>query len=60
MVVKVIIPRIEIIIDGEEKVYSLLSAYTNNENFPYLNGVQGQFVDRTTENKLRAEKETAS
>ena len=54
---KVIIPRIEIIIDREEKVYSLLSAYTKNENFPYLNGVQGQFVDRTIENKLRAEKE---
>jgi len=54
---KVIIPKIEITIDGEEKVFSLLSAYTKNDNFPYLNGVQGQFVDRTIENKLRAEKE---
>jgi class 3 adenylate cyclase len=54
---KVIIPRIEIIIEGEEKVFSLLSAHTRNENFPYLNGIQGQFVDRTVENKLRAEKE---
>ena len=54
---KVIIPRIEIIIDGEEKVFSLLSAITQSSDFSYLNGVQGQFVDRTVENKLRAEKE---
>tara|TARA_B100001057_G_C22807028_1_gene933888 strand:- start:379 stop:1653 length:1275 start_codon:yes stop_codon:yes gene_type:complete len=54
---KVIIPRIEIVIDGQEKVFSLLSAVTKSSDFSYLNGVQGQFVDRTIENKLRAEKE---
>jgi len=54
---KVIIPKIEINIDGKTKIYSLLSAYTKNENFPYLNGIQGQFVDRTEEFNLRKEKE---
>ena len=54
---KVIIPKIEINIDGKTKIYSLLSAYTENENFPYLNGIQGQFVDRTEEYNLRKEKE---
>ena len=50
---EVIIPRIEILVNGEEKVYSLLSKVTKSETFFYLNGVQGQFVDRTAENKLR-------
>ena len=54
---KVLIPRIELSIDGEEKVYSLLSAVTKNQDFSFLNGVQGQFVDRTIEHQLRAEKE---
>ena len=54
---RVIIPKIEIIIDNKIKIYSLLSAYTKDENFPYLNGVQGQFVDRTEEYNLRKEKE---
>ena len=54
---KVVIPRIEILIDGEERVFSLLSAVTQSSVFKYLNGVQGQFVDRTIENQLRAEKE---
>ncbi len=53
----VIIPKIEIKIDDEIKVYSLLSAYTENKDFPYLNGIQGQFVDRTDEYNLRREKE---
>ena len=53
----VIIPKIEIKIDDEIKVYSLLSAYTENKDFPFLNGIQGQFVDRTDEYKLRREKE---
>ena len=54
---EVIIPRIEILVNGEEKVYSLLSKVTKSETFFYLNGVQGQFVDRTAENKLRSEKD---
>ncbi len=53
----VIIPKIEIKIGDEIKVYSLLSAYTENKDFPYLNGIQGQFVDRTDEYNLRREKE---
>ncbi|MFL2811935.1 MAG: adenylate/guanylate cyclase domain-containing protein [Paracoccaceae bacterium] len=54
---KVLLPRIELNIEGEEKVYSLLSAVTTNQDFSFLNGIQGQFVDRTIEHKLRAEKE---
>jgi len=54
---KVIIPKIEINIDGQTRIYSLLSAYTQNKDFPYLNGIQGQFVDRTEEYNLRKEKE---
>jgi len=54
---RVIIPKIEITIGGEVKIYSLLSAYTENLDFPYLNGIQGQFVDRTDEYNLRKEKE---
>jgi len=54
---RVIIPRIEIIIDGQNKIFSLLSAYTHNDDLPYLNGIQGQFIDRTEEYKLRKEKE---
>ena len=53
----VIIPNIEIKIGDEIKVYSLLSAYTENKDFPFLNGIQGQFVDRTDEYNLRREKE---
>ena len=53
----VIIPKIEIKIDDEIKVYSLLSTYTENKDFPFLNGIQGQFVDRTDEYNLRREKE---
>jgi len=54
---QVLIPQIEIQIDGKERVFSLLSTYTEDENFSYLNGVQGQFVDRTTEFELRRERE---
>jgi len=54
---RVIIPKIEINIEGQIKIYSLLSTYTNNKDFPYLNGIQGQFVDRTEEYNLRKEKE---
>ena len=53
----VIIPKIEIKIGDEIRVYSLLSAYTENKDFPFLNGIQGQFVDRTDEYNLRREKE---
>ena len=54
---KVLIPQILINIDGEERIFSLLSAKTKSENFDYLTGVQGQFVDRTAEWELRKERE---
>ena len=54
---KVLIPQILIKIDGEERIFSLLSAKTKSENVDYLNGVQGQFVDRTAEWELRKERE---
>lgn len=53
----VLIPQINISIDGSDRVFSLLSTYTKDESFSYLNGVQGQFVDRTEEFELRKERE---
>lgn len=53
----VLIPNITLKIDGKEKVFSLLSAYTRDKSFSYLNGIQGQFVDRTEEYELRKERE---
>ena len=46
---KVFIPRVELFINGENKIFSLLSTKTTNKNFGYLNGFQGQFVDITNE-----------
>ena len=37
----VLIPEVHIKIDGEERVFSLLSACTTDESFSYLNGIQG-------------------
>ncbi|MEE2775089.1 MAG: adenylate/guanylate cyclase domain-containing protein [Pseudomonadota bacterium] len=54
---KVLIPQIKIELEGEERVFSLLSARTRNDSFSFLNGVQGQFVDRTSEWLLRKERE---
>ena len=54
---RVLIPQVPINIDGEERIYSLLSTRTRNDSFSYLNGVQGQFVDRTEEWALRRERE---
>jgi class 3 adenylate cyclase len=53
----VLIPEIKISINNEERVYSLLSTRTKNDSFSYLNGVQGQFVDRTAEFNLRKERQ---
>ena len=53
----VLIPQVNITINGEQRVFSLLSARTHNDSFSYLNGVQGQFVDRTAEWELRRERE---
>ncbi len=53
----VLIPNVEIEVEKELRNFSLLSAYTQDANFSYLNGVQGQFVDRTSEWQLRRERE---
>ena len=53
----VLIPQVNIQIGGVEKVFSLLSTRTSDDAFSYLNGVQGQFVDRTEEWALRRERE---
>ena len=44
----VFIPKIQIIVNGEERIFSLLSTKTSNNIFGYLNGIQGQLVDTTT------------
>ena len=54
---RVLIPEIQIEVEGEAKVYSLLSTRTKDLAFSYLNGIQGQFVDRTQEWNLKHEKE---
>ncbi|OUR79863.1 hypothetical protein A9Q83_02630 [Alphaproteobacteria bacterium 46_93_T64] len=53
----VLIPEIHINIKGEERVFSLLSTRTQDEDFSYLKGVQGQFIDRTDEWRLRRERD---
>ena len=53
----VLIPAVHLRVDGDDHVYSLLSARTQDQVFSYLNGVQGQFVDRTAEWQLRKERE---
>lgn len=54
---QVLLPQIQITINGERRVYSLLSTRTKDESFSYLNGIQGQFIDRTDEWTLRRERE---
>ena len=54
---RVLIPEVKIETDGTVRVFSLLSTRTTDSRFPYLNGVQGQFVDRTREWHLRHEKD---
>ena len=53
----VLLPQVQVSVDGEDRVYSLLSTYTQDIDFSYLNGLQGQFVDRTAEWLLRRERE---
>ena len=53
----VLIPEVHITIEGQERVFSLLSTRTQDSAFSYLNGVQGQFVDRTAEWNLKKERE---
>jgi class 3 adenylate cyclase len=51
------IPEIHISNNGNSRVYALMSARTEDPSFSYLNGIQGQFVDRTDEWNLRRERE---
>lgn len=53
----VLLPKVEISVNGEDRYFSLLSTFTQDSNFSYLNGIQGQFVDRTEEWNLRRERE---
>ncbi len=53
----VLIPQIKMASKDDLRVFSLLSTRTIDESFTYLNGIQGQFVDRTDEWKLRHERE---
>ncbi|WP_353330104.1 adenylate/guanylate cyclase domain-containing protein [Phaeobacter sp. NW0010-22] len=53
----VLLPEVHVTIEGQEKIYSLLSTHTKDLDFSYLNGVQGQFVDRTLEWQLKKERE---
>ncbi|MFT4959014.1 MAG: adenylate cyclase [Paracoccaceae bacterium] len=53
----VLLPHVEISVNGENRVFSLMSAKTQDDGFSYLNGVQGQFVDRTAEWQLKHERE---
>jgi len=54
---RVMIPEIKINIGDDERMFSLLSAKTHDNAFSYLNGIQGQFVDRTNEWQLKKERE---
>ena len=49
----VFIPKIEISSNGEGRVFSLLSTKTDNASFGYLNGIQGQLIDRSGEFELK-------
>ena len=42
---------------GQDKVFSVQSAYTQDSDFSFINSVQGQFVDRTAEWALQRERE---
>ena len=53
----VLIPEIFVTQNGEKRVFSLLATYTEDPNFSYLNGIQGQFVDRTKEYELSVERD---
>ena len=54
---RVLIPEIQIEVEGKTRVYSLLSTRTQDSAFSYLNGIRGQFMDRTQEWNLKYEKE---
>ena len=54
---KVLIPQIEIKLNDKIHYFSLLSTKTKSSITDILNGVQGQFIDRTAETILKQENE---
>ena len=54
---KVLIPQIKIKLNNEVRYFSLLSTKTQSSITDRLNGIQGQFVDRTAETILKQENE---
>ena len=54
---KVLIPQIEIKLNHGVRYFSLLSTKTQSSITDRLNGIQGQFVDRTAETILKQENE---
>ena len=54
---RVIIPQIPITMNGSQRVFALTSTYTHDETFSLLNGLQGQFIDRTEEFRLTLERQ---
>ena len=54
---KVLIPQIKIMLNGELRYFSLLSTKTKSPLTKFLNGIQGQLVDRTAETILKQENE---
>ncbi len=54
---KVLIPQIKIMLNGELRYFSLLSTKTKSKLTKFLNGIQGQLVDRTAETILKQDNE---
>ena len=51
------IPRLENFKGAERRVFPLLSTRTTSPVFSFLQGILGQFVDRTSQDQLRQDKE---
>ena len=55
---KVLIPQLKIKTSDTFKTFSFLATFTENGTFSYLNGVQGQLIDRTEEYRLHEHNQT--
>ena len=55
---KVLIPQLKIKTSDAFKTFSFLATFTENGTFSYLNGVQGQLIDRTEEYRLHEQNQT--
>ena len=51
------IPHLKIFKGDARGVFSLLSTRTTSSDFSFLQGTQGQFIDRKSEDQLRQDKE---